>query len=362
MKLPTTENIMKRAALLAVLLMLVIAVTACGILDAKFGERAKIQPRQVGDTKQTLVFPVNTDTTLDAIVTASRKLNLKADTRKKSGNVIILYKEDITPYELDNYCLSPFVSSENGNSSGSFLNPPSRSRSGYVSGRFSFEIILHDKGRETIANTYSQWTVANLRSVPQCQSNGSLEKEIEQAIIQIIKNPLPAVINADGTPKASLKGIAVGTSRTALLENFPGFSCIGKRCELLPSAAEKGLESHALFSLGSALVNVYRVSLYEDKLGYMSATFSQRWHANVKRALTEKYGAPTREKTETVQNRYGATYINHITTWEIGEDSIQLEDLGVDLETSVVRLFAKWYPVAEEIEMKEKAKEDARNL
>jgi hypothetical protein len=191
--------------------------------------------------------------------------------------------------------------------------------------------------------------------------------------------------------RAEIKGITTGISEASLLEKYPHFTCdlttLGMppqkdACFLFVSTAEteecktfliseskrtpeqkecvSGVKKK--YSFGDAPVGAYEVRFKEGKLGLASFSFGVAFYESVKAALTEKYGKPTEDKNETTQNRMGAEFDNNTCVWKIGNDTIEIKKRSAKIDTSSVRLFSDWFRDATANQIKENAKENAKNL
>ncbi|MCL2309033.1 MAG: hypothetical protein FWC42_01985 [Proteobacteria bacterium] len=189
-----------------------------------------------------------------------------------------------------------------------------------------------------------------------------------------------------GAAGVEFKGIPFGASQEALLKKFPDFKCEGGTCNLyVDTEAEKKClsvrnndpkdiidirrtldcqrEYRNQMRYGPAAVQVYIAKFESDKLSYVSVIFHSNWYRDVRDALVEKYGSQANEKMETVQNRFGDNIENHMATWKLGNDFVQIEERGAGIEAAAVRLVSGTFAgIDQERLRRERAREAARDL
>ena len=69
----------------------------------------------------------------------------------------------------------------------------------------------------------------------------------------------------------------------------------------------------------------------------------QAWLDKVIDALTEKYGAPTKDEATTVENRMGAKFDSRVAVWSLTDGNIVARRRGADLEYGDVTFTATGY-------------------
>ncbi|MDR2016293.1 MAG: hypothetical protein LBP90_01610 [Burkholderiales bacterium] len=186
--------------------------------------------------------------------------------------------------------------------------------------------------------------------------------------------------------RVEFRGIPFGASQETLLSKFPDFKCHEGTCNLyvdLESAKKcpenKGVtpsdagdvkksldcqhEYRNQMKFGPAVVQVYVAKFENGRLGYVSVIFSSTWYRDLREALIERYGARAEEKIETIQNRYGENFENHMATWKLGNDFVQIEERGADDETAALRLVSGSFTGIDQDKLRrERAREAAKNL
>jgi len=192
--------------------------------------------------------------------------------------------------------------------------------------------------------------------------------------------------SAADSAKVEFKGIPFGASQETLLKKFSDFKCAGGTCNLyVDTEAEKkcqenkGNDPKDVISIkrtldcqreyrnqmryGPAAVQAYIVKFEGDKLSYVSIIFHANWYRDVRDALVEKFGSQADEKMETVQNRFGDNFENHMVTWKLGSDFVQIEERGAGIEAAAVRLVSGSFAGIDQEKMRrERAREAARDL
>jgi len=73
-------------------------------------------------------------------------------------------------------------------------------------------------------------------------------------------------------------------------------------------------------------------------LGLISIYFDKTAFNRVVDALKEKYGAPTSESTEALQNRMGASFPCRVVKWISDEDKIVVKEMSHDINTSSMEI------------------------
>ncbi|MDR0769764.1 MAG: hypothetical protein LBE75_00995 [Burkholderiales bacterium] len=194
------------------------------------------------------------------------------------------------------------------------------------------------------------------------------------------------LVGAADPGKVEFKGIPFGASQETLLKAFPDFKCSEGTCNLyvdLETAqkcaenknrdpkdivdVKKSLDCERYYRdvmrYGPAVVQVYVAKFENNRLGYVSVIFNSTWYQEVRGALIEKYGAQATERIETIQNRFGQNFENHLATWQLGSDFVQLEERAADTDTAAVRLVAGSFTGVDQDRLRrERAREAARNL
>jgi hypothetical protein len=85
------------------------------------------------------------------------------------------------------------------------------------------------------------------------------------------------------------------------------------------------------------------VGFHNDVLTSVLLTFDSRSFRTVTSALSEKYGTPTSEKTDIVQNRAGATFDNRNVVWKNASGELTASERFSKITDSSVQLFSADY-------------------
>src|SRR5262249_25121635 len=76
--------------------------------------------------------------------------------------------------------------------------------------------------------------------------------------------------------------------------------------------------------VGDVAVSSLRYKFYEGKLYTIEMRFHPNVHGNIRQMLIGKYGQPTNEAAQSIQNRLGATFENVVTDWTFNEGTLKL--------------------------------------
>jgi hypothetical protein len=178
-------------------------------------------------------------------------------------------------------------------------------------------------------------------------------------------------------PPLEMKGVPLGAPKQDVITTIPGMECRGiagpNVCYLLttsvvtkgcpPSASAQCIkEGFERLKFGPAITNSYWVDLRDDKVARIRVQFGMTQFGPVVVALTEKYGAPSSDVVDEVQNRMGAKFRNRIVKWDRPDGLIRARERGPDIDTSDVTMETKEYAAATAAESTEKAKASAKAL
>lgn len=103
-------------------------------------------------------------------------------------------------------------------------------------------------------------------------------------------------------------------------------------------------------------------SYFAGKLVKADATLPVFAFRDIVEGLTAKYGPPSSNTTEQVQNRMGATFLNEIVSWRRGNATLSVTKYTTDLETARYSLTADGYWQEVEKRRATKAKDAAKSL
>jgi hypothetical protein len=137
------------------------------------------------------------------------------------------------------------------------------------------------------------------------------------------------------------------------------FSCsrskvtgLDTRCSLQSNKTETIAGVEARISLGLA----------DKKLKMINISFSERGFREVSEALIQKYGNPSSDKTETVQNGMGASFDNRVISWDNGASTITTSQRASKVDKSSVMFILNEVLDKFPEQKKLKAKKNAEDL
>lgn len=101
---------------------------------------------------------------------------------------------------------------------------------------------------------------------------------------------------------------------------------------------------------------------FNEKLEAISLKTGERRFFEVVAALTEKYGKPTEESSEVIQNRAGASFDNKKVLWKKGQAVIEARQRAGSVDTCSINFFLNgWYEKVDS-RVKEFAKKKSKDL
>ena len=128
------------------------------------------------------------------------------------------------------------------------------------------------------------------------------------------------------------KGIALG-SAIATIEDTGRFSCRDPGNPIADRICS--LKFNEKETIAGAPIRVLALYYYSGKLESISIAFDEKHFSQVAAALAEKYGQGNM-KSETLQNRMGATFENRILSWRRGEATLEAKRYSGKIDTSSV--------------------------
>jgi hypothetical protein len=188
-----------------------------------------------------------------------------------------------------------------------------------------------------------------------------------------------ALAQSDGF---DFKGVPLGSSVEAVQSKYPEFYCEKTPRNPLGDAACHLEEEQKCFLeqgpypdnrscrdavkkartyAGVAAAHI-DLRFYEDKLSMASVTFAPDRFSDVVAAVREKYGEPHSTNTESVSNRAGATFENHIYEWKKAGTTIRAEKYSSRLDRAAIKIFSDSFFTEFEKRKGTKAKEGAKDL
>lgn len=128
------------------------------------------------------------------------------------------------------------------------------------------------------------------------------------------------------------KGISLGSAITTV-EDTGRFSCRDPRSPIADRICS--LKFNERETIAGVPVRVLALYYYSGKLETISIAFDEKYFSQVAPALSEKYGQGT-VRSETLQNRMGATFENRILSWRRGQATLEAKRYSGKLDTSSV--------------------------
>jgi hypothetical protein len=128
------------------------------------------------------------------------------------------------------------------------------------------------------------------------------------------------------------KGIALG-SAMATIEDTGRFSCRDPGSPIADRICS--LKYNERETIAGVPVRLLLLYYYSGKLETISIAIDEKYFSQVLAALSEKHG-PGSVKSETLQNRMGATFENRIVSWRRGEATLDVKRYSGKIDTSSV--------------------------
>ena len=131
------------------------------------------------------------------------------------------------------------------------------------------------------------------------------------------------------------KGIALG-SDIASIEGSSRFSCRDPQNPIADRICSLNFGERE--TIAGAPVQALMLFYYSGKLETISISFDSKHFSEVAAALTEKYGTGS-VKTQTIQNRMGATFENKIHSWRRGIATVETKRYSHKIDRSSVTYY-----------------------
>jgi hypothetical protein len=128
------------------------------------------------------------------------------------------------------------------------------------------------------------------------------------------------------------KGIGLGSDITAI-ESSPKFSCRNPDSPIADRICS--LRYGERETIAGAPIGTLLLYYYDGKLQTISISLEAKHFSQVAEALKEKYGEGN-SKTETIQNRMGASFENRIVTWRKPGAILEAKRFSGKIDTSSV--------------------------
>lgn len=90
------------------------------------------------------------------------------------------------------------------------------------------------------------------------------------------------------------------------------------------------------------------VELVNGNVESIDASFHDRSAEDVEQALIEKYGLPHIRRSETVQNRMGASFQNHKMTWKGRNIQVDYNSVASNVDEGLVSVYTQTYVNSED--------------
>jgi hypothetical protein len=137
---------------------------------------------------------------------------------------------------------------------------------------------------------------------------------------------------AGNSTELEFKGIALG-SAIATIEDTGRFSCRDPGSPIADRICS--LKFNERETIAGVPIRVLALYYYSGKLETISIAFDEKYFSQVAPALSEKYGQGT-VRSETLQNRMGATFENRILSWRRGQATLEVKRYSGKFDTSAV--------------------------
>jgi hypothetical protein len=185
--------------------------------------------------------------------------------------------------------------------------------------------------------------------------------------------PVVALLAACGSALAdeplSFRGFELGAARAKMIEALPGSTCGTLTCTWRSSDCLKGGRSKPEYDecirtmkYGPITPSYATATFQADQLVSVMVeipTFSFETYVT---ALTEKFGPPSSETTEQLQNRMGATWPNRIVVWSRGDARFRITQRSLGIDTGSIMFVSTEYLRQQDAERKARAKASAKDL
>lgn len=151
-------------------------------------------------------------------------------------------------------------------------------------------------------------------------------------------------MSAGAASIGEIKGLKPGMTLVEVKALYPGLKCWEKSetdlAECLYSRNKYDSRVVGIDELNSVAGNAADVwSLMftpDDRLARITIAMSPSAYAQVRTALTEKFGKPAEEKQRVLQNGFGAKFVGKATIWRAGADAVLLQEFDGSRDTMTV--------------------------
>ncbi len=201
-------------------------------------------------------------------------------------------------------------------------------------------------------------------------------------IVALASLSVPQICLADAS-EISFKGIVLGkATEKDVLEKFNGAKRYGAFIFAKPSynadaicgTLTDSLKNPSILTcrseaMASQLFRIGQTSagefIFTDKDGTIeevSASFSTSSFEAVLAALIEKYGKPTSQESERVQNKIGTTFNSMSATWKLSDGTLVVRERSGKVDTMSLQIFTNKIVNSRKEESLKSIKDAAKNL
>ena len=157
------------------------------VLSLTVGCVATMPSRQIPAVSNDYEFDVESPraAVFEALLSVAQSLNVSVDVLEKDSGFIQFRNSSLSPSQLDQFCVYPFVRAGTNDPFDTFLGWNGRSTaagSGSVGGTVSISIVLTETSGGTHARLHSTWVASNRTETNQVSSRGVLERDFERSL------------------------------------------------------------------------------------------------------------------------------------------------------------------------------------
>ena len=163
------------------------------------------------------------------------------------------------------------------------------------------------------------------------------------------------------TENLSVNGLYLGMPESELTTKYNGFNCKGNEANRSCFYSYEITRENKNTYLGY-FVNRWIVKLSNNQVGYAMMTITNNVHERLLAAFKEKYGAPTTEKIEDIQNKMGAVFQNNVAQWVKDKERLTVRKYEGKLDTMSVVLVSEEFLESQHDSFKEQSKSDAGKI
>lgn len=213
------------------------------------------------------------------------------------------------------------------------------------------------------------------KTLPPSRAQGDENMKRTAAALSAMLLVVACGITHAQVPPFEVKGVPLGATMAALKAALPQFECDGSTCtlDIRPDRAfdciRRGQDATDCWKrygepvkFGDVTPKYFLALFRDDALGKVIIKINETDVRGTVRALTEKYGAPTKDGVEQVKNRMGAAFENRVVMWLRRDGRLVVEQRTGKLDEGSVVFSSKSYDDADLAEQAAKAKAAAKGL